>query len=315
MLILNLIIVLLLFAGLHIMKRKEVSFGKRILFGLFAGILYGAGLQAVYGLGADVIKETVSWLNVVANGYIHLLKLIVTPLILVSIITSILQLKDIRTFRTTGLTIIGILLFTTLIAAGIGAASALGYGLSAVGMSAGDAELGAAQKIETKLQGFQAASIQEQLINIIPTNVFHALTGQGQADTLSVVFLAAVIGLSILHIRQYRPESAEFLQKIVVYGQDIVMEVVEFILRITPYSVLALIAKFIATRKHHEAHFFRGRIVHGHSRDVPRASAARGHRQIQSAGLHQESLSGTFLRIHFPHERRYAAADDARAGA
>ena len=247
MLILNLIIVLLLFAGLHIMKRKEVSFGKRILFGLFAGILYGAGLQAVYGLGADVIKETVSWLNVVANGYIHLLKLIVTPLILVSIITSILQLKDIRTFRTTGLTIIGILLFTTLIAAGIGAASALGYGLSAVGMPAGDAELGAAQKIETKLQGFQAASIQEQLINIIPTNVFHALTGQGQADTLSVVFLAAVIGLSILHIRQYRPESAEFLQKIVVYGQDIVMEVVEFILRITPYSVLALIAKFIAT--------------------------------------------------------------------
>mgnify|MGYP002227040678 FL=1 len=103
-------------------------------------------------MGADVIKETVSWLNVVANGYIHLLKLIVTPLILVSIITSILQLKDIRTFRTTGLTIIGILLFTTLIAAGIGAASALGYGLSAVGMPAGDAELGAAQKIETKLQ-------------------------------------------------------------------------------------------------------------------------------------------------------------------
>ena len=90
-------------------------------------------------------------------------------------------------------------------------------------MPVGDAELGASQKIETKLDTFQAKSIQEQLTEIIPTNFFYALTGQGSSDTLSVVFLAALIGISILKIRQYKPETAEFLSKIILALQDIVM--------------------------------------------------------------------------------------------
>ncbi len=247
MVILNVLIVLALFIGLYALERKNVSFGKRILIALFAGILLGTGYQLGYGAGSSIIRDTISWLNIPANGYIRLLKLIVTPLILTSIISSILQLKDLRSFRTTGLLIIGILLSTTVIAASIGAGSALGYGLSAEGMPVGDAELGASQKIETKLDTFQAKSIQEQLTEIIPTNFFYALTGQGSSDTLSVVFLAALIGISILKIRQYKPETAEFLSKIILALQDIVMEVVDFILRITPYSILALITKFVAT--------------------------------------------------------------------
>lgn len=246
MVIVNVLIVFALFIGLYTLEKKQVSFGKRILIALFAGILLGTGYQFAYGAGSSVIRDTISWLNIPANGYIRLLKLIVTPLVLTSIISSILQLKDLRSFRTTGLLIVGILLFTTVIAASIGAGSALGYGLSAEGMPTGDAELGASQKIETKLDSFQAKSIQEQLTEIIPTNVFYALTGQGSSDTLSVVFLAVLIGISILRIRQYKPETAELLSKAILALQDIVMEVVDFILRITPYSILALITKFIA---------------------------------------------------------------------
>jgi L-cystine uptake protein TcyP (sodium:dicarboxylate symporter family) len=243
----NVFIVLILFLGLYFSEKKGISFGTRILFGLIFGILVGAGYQIFYGIKSPIIDETMTWLNLVAYGYVRLLKLVVTPLVLVSIISSILQIKDVKTFRTTGLLIIGILLFTTVIAASIGAGSALGYGLSAVGMPAGDAELGASQKIETKLTGFNAKSIQEQLIEIIPTNVFAAFSGQGSSDTLSVVFIAALIGISILKIRQYKPETAEFLTKATLAIQDIVMEFVEFILKITPYSILVLIAKFIAT--------------------------------------------------------------------
>ena len=242
----HLLVICGLFWVLYRTEKKEVSFGKRILLALLFGIGVGVAGQILYPDPA-ALKETISWLNIVAYGYVRLLKLIVTPLVLVSILSSILQIKDVKTFRTTGLYIIGILLFTTMIAAAIGAASALGYGLSAAGMPAGDAELGASQKMEGKLGGFQAKSIQEQLIEIIPTNVFYAFSGQGSADTLSVVFIAAAVGLCILKIRQYKPETAEFLAKIVGAVQDIVMEFVEFILKITPYSILVLIAKFIAS--------------------------------------------------------------------
>lgn len=247
MTLINLGVIIGLFLGLYYLKRKNLSFGKRILLSLLAGILVGIALQSVYGLDSGIIKDTVAWLNVVANAYIHLLKLIVTPLILISIISSILQLEDLKAFRTTGLKIIGLLLFTTMIAATIGAFSALGYGLSTQGLPLGEAETIASQNMTGKLSNFQAITIQEQLINIIPTNIFFAFTGQGQADTLSVVFIAVIVGISILRIRQYKPESADFLQKGVLYLGDIVMEIVDFILRITPYSVLALIAKFVAT--------------------------------------------------------------------
>lgn len=247
MVLFNLLFIILMFILLFYLERKKVSFGKRVLLALCIGIVIGTVYQMAYGIQSPIVKATLSWTNIVGNGYIRMLQLIVIPLVLVSIASSILKIKDLKTFRTTGLLIIGILLCTTVIAASVGAFSALGYNLSAVGMPVGDNEITAGQKIETKLDSFQTKPVQEQLVEIIPTNIFYAFTGQNSADTLSVVFIAALIGISILKIRQYKPDSAALLEKFILAVQDIVMEVVDFILRITPYGILALIVKFIAT--------------------------------------------------------------------
>ena len=92
MTLINLGVIIGLFLGLYYLKRKNLSFGKRILLSLLAGILVGLALQSVYGLDSGIIKDTVAWPNVFANAYIQLLKLTVTPFILISIISSILQL-------------------------------------------------------------------------------------------------------------------------------------------------------------------------------------------------------------------------------
>ena len=247
MVLLNVITVTALFVGLYLLARRGVSFGKRVLTALAIGLILGTAWQSFYGAGSEIITVTVTWLNIPANGYIHLLKLIVTPLVLISIMASILQIKDLDSFRKKGVLIIGVLLGTTLIAASVGAGSALFYGLSAEGMPAGEAELGAAQKIEGRLDTFQAKSIQDQFIDVIPTNIFYTLTGQGSSNTLSVVFLAVMLGLAILEIRRYKPEVASWLEKAVEAGNDITMVIVDFILRITPYSILALITKFVVT--------------------------------------------------------------------
>ncbi len=245
--IINIFLLLVLFYGLYAMQKKQVDFGKRVITGLAAGVVFGVGLHWIFGEASSIVKETNSWFDIVGSGYVRLLKLIVVPLVFVSITSSIIQIKDLKTFRKTGVLVIGILLFTTAIAASIGAASAIGFHLSAEGIVAGDAELGAAKKMETKLDSFQAKPIQQQLIEIIPTNIFQSMTGQGSADTLSVVFIAALLGISILKIRQYKPETAEFLTKGIQALQDIVMQVVDFVLMLTPYGVLVLITKFIST--------------------------------------------------------------------
>lgn len=243
----NLFLILLLFFGLYVMQKKQIDFNLRVITGLVAGIVLGAGLHWIFGEASPIVKQTNSWLEFAGSGYVRLLRLIVIPLILVSITSSIIQIKDLRTFRKTGLLIIGILLFTTAIAACIGAFSAISFNLSIQDIEPGEAQLGASKKIENKLDGFQAKPIQQQLIEIIPTNIFQAMTGQGSADTLSVVFIAILLGISILKIRQSQPESAEFLTKGIKAFQEIVMQVIDFVLILTPYGVFALITKLIST--------------------------------------------------------------------
>lgn len=245
--IINILAMLALVYSLYHMQRKGVNFGIRVMVGMVLGILFGGVLQSLFGGSSIIIKQSNSWFDLIGSGYVRLLKMIVMPLIIVSIISAITNIKDMKILGKAGGLIIGILLFTTAIAGLIGAGSSLAFHLSAEGLQVGEAELGAAKNVEGKLTTFQAKPIQQQLIEIIPTNPFYALTGQGSADTLSVVFFSALIGIAVLSIKQSKPQSAEFFMKVMKTANDVVMQLVDFVLLLTPYGVLALMTKFVST--------------------------------------------------------------------
>lgn len=244
--LLNILAMMGLVYILYYMQRKHVSFGKRVLTGLIFGIAFGAVLQGIYG-ASTVIMQSNTWFDIIGTGYVRLLKMIVMPLIVVSITSAITQLKDTKILGKAGGLIIGILLLTTAIAALVGIGSSLGFNLTAEGLQAGEAEIGAANKVAGKLTTFEAKPIQLQLIEIIPTNIFYAFTGQGNADTLSVVFFSALVGLVVLNIKKYKPQSADLFNKALNIANDIVMQPVDYVLLLTPYGVLALMTKFIST--------------------------------------------------------------------
>jgi L-cystine uptake protein TcyP (sodium:dicarboxylate symporter family) len=245
--IINILAMLALVYSLYYMQRKGVNFGIRVLVGMVLGILFGGVLQSLFGGSSTIIKQSNSWFDLIGSGYVRLLKMIVMPLIIVSIISAITNIKDMKILGKAGGLIIGILLFTTAIAGLIGAGSSLAFHLSAEGLQVGEAELGATKSVEGKLTAFQTKPIQQQLIEIIPTNPFYALTGQGSADTLSVVFFSALIGIAVLSIKQSKPQSAEFFMKVMKTANDVVMQLVNFVLLLTPYGVLALMTKFVST--------------------------------------------------------------------
>ncbi|KKH69610.1 hypothetical protein DU75_10205, partial [Methanosarcina mazei] len=179
---------------------------------------------------------------IIGTGYVRLLKMIVIPLIFVSITSAIINQKS-KNLGKMASTIIAILVITTAISAFIGAGTASIFDLSADGLQIGENELEASEKIENRLTEFQAKSIQEQIIEIIPTNPFYSMTGQGNSATLSVVVFAAFIGIATLGVRKKKPESAEFFTKLIVSLHDVVMRLVTLILRLTPFGVLALMTK------------------------------------------------------------------------
>lgn len=244
--IINIIVMLALVFGLSWMKKKGYSFTVRVLSALVIGILYGAVLQLIYGTSSHVVKDANTWFGIIGTGYVSLLKMIVIPLIFVSITCAIVNQKSKNLGKMAG-TIIVVLVITAGIAAAIGAGTASTIGLNASGMPAGESEIQAGKNMDAKLTDFQAKSFQDQLIQIIPTNPFYSMTGQGSNATLSVVFFAAFIGIAVIGVRNKKAESAEIFIKFLNSLNDIVMRMVTIILKLTPYGVLALMTKFVST--------------------------------------------------------------------
>ncbi|WP_425806126.1 L-cystine transporter [Desulfitobacterium sp. Sab5] len=249
--ILNILIMLALIFVFYAMQKKQYSFTVRVISALLVGILYGAVLQAVYGAASPIVKEANTWFGIVGNGYVRLLKMSVIPLVFVAITGAIINQDSRNLGKKAGMTI-AILVLTAGIAAGIGAGTANIFGLNAQGINAGETEAKAGQTIETKLKDFQAKPIQDQLVEIIPTNPFASMTGEGSNATLSVVFFAAVVGISTVGIRKKKPESAEIFTKFLNALHDVVMRMVTLILRLTPYGVLALMIRFVSTSNFRE---------------------------------------------------------------
>lgn len=244
--ILNIIVMLALVYGLAWMQKKHYSFTVRVTTALAVGILYGAILQLIYGATSPVIKDANTWFAIIGSGYVRLLKMIVIPLIFVSITCAIINQNSKNLGKMAG-TIIAVLVITAGISAGVGAGTASAFGLNAKGIQAGESEAKAGKNLETRLTDFQAKSVQDQLLEIVPTNPFYAMTGQGSNSTLSVVFFAAFIGVATVGIRKKKEESAQTFTKFLNSLHDVVMRMVTVVLRLTPYGVLALMVKFVST--------------------------------------------------------------------
>ena len=242
----NIVVMLAIVYGLSLLKKKRVSFTIRVILALVIGIVFGAILQLNYGASSDVVKQSNSWFSVMGTGYVRLLRMIVIPLIFVSITSAIIN-QDSKKLGKMATQIIVILLITTAMSAFIGASTANVFKLSADGFQIGENEQKAAENIETRLEGFNEKPIQELIVEIIPTNPFYAMTGQGSSSTLSVVVFATFVGLATIGIRKSYKESAESFTKFIKVSHDIVMRMVTMILRLTPYGVLALMTKMVST--------------------------------------------------------------------
>lgn len=247
----NIAVMLAIVYGLSLLKKKRVSFTIRVILALVIGIVFGAILQLKYGASSDVVKQSNSWFSVMGTGYVRLLRMIVIPLIFVSITSAIIN-QDSKKLGKMATQIIAILLITTAMSAFIGASTANVFKLSADGFQIGENEQKAAENMETRLEGFNEKPIQEQIVEIIPTNPFYAMTGQGGSSTLSVVVFATFVGLAAIGIRKSYKESAESFTKFIKVSHDIVMRMVTMILRLTPYGVLALMTKMVSTNNFSE---------------------------------------------------------------
>ena len=247
LIILNIAIMLALIFGLFIMQKKHLSFSKRVFTALGVGIVFGFALQFIYGPASEVVTKTIEWFNLVGGGYVKFLQMIVMPLVFISIVTAFTKLKLKNNIGKISTLILAVLIGTTAISAAIGIATAVGFDLEAVQITQGDAESARANKLEAKYGEIEGRTLPQQVLDLLPANPFLDLTGARPTSTISVVIFAAFVGIAYVGIRKKSPEQAELFAKIIDSLYAIIMRIVTLILRLTPYGVLAIMTKAVAT--------------------------------------------------------------------
>ncbi len=163
-----------------------------------------------------------------------LIKMIVVPLVMVSLITSIVRLKNLDTLKSIGIKTLGILLGTTGIAAAIGIVVAkvfnLGQGLTFPG-----AEDFVAREIPTFTQ---------VLVDMLPSNPIAAIVDN---RIIPIVIFSLFVAIALVTEDNINPTKAKPFKDFVLSAHTIVSRITQIVLKFIPYGVFALIAKAVAS--------------------------------------------------------------------
>ncbi|USD63990.1 L-cystine transporter [Vibrio sp. SCSIO 43136] len=243
----NLAVFAALLFFLSLQQRKGATLSRQVLVGLVSGSLFGLALQLIYGEGHAAIAASLDWVNVVGSGYVGLLKMIIMPLVLVSMIAAVVKLEKSGSLgKISGLTI-SVLLATTAISALIGIAVTQAFGLSAEGLTEGARETARIAVLENRIDRVSDLTIPQMLVSFIPTNPFADLTGARSTSIIAVVIFGILTGIAARKVMAEKQELESPIRTFVEAAQSIVMRLVKMIMALTPYGIAALMAKVVAT--------------------------------------------------------------------
>ena len=204
---------------------------------IFVGLILGAITGMIYGPDAAIVRP-------VGTAFIRLIKMVVIPLIFASLLVGVASLGDLRKLgRVGGKTFaFYIAYYVSAVALGLFLANTLKPG-SNIPESI-QAELKANYGETAGMQAIRVGErpgIGDVLINIIPDNPAGSFV---QANMLQVIFIAMFMGvvISLLSREKMKPVIS-FFEAI----NDIMVKIVEIVIKIAPYAVFALIASVVGT--------------------------------------------------------------------
>lgn len=212
----------------------------QILSGMVFGIIIG-----IIALQFDGAQFITYWIRPWGQIFIRLLQLIAIPLVFISLIKGVTGLKDISKFSRIGGKTVILYLCTTVVAVVIG----LGLGLLVKpGNLVNKEQVAYMQEsylsvVEEKRIVAEQAHDQGPLAfleDIVPNNIFNAASDNSRM--LQVIFFAIFFGIAALAIPKERIEPV-----IVLFDSlnDIILKMVDYIIRFAPWGIAALMAGLI----------------------------------------------------------------------
>ena len=207
----------------HIMMKKislTAQIGIALVLAVIAGILLGNH--------ADFVN---TYIKPIGTIFLNLLKFIVVPLVLFSIMAGILSMNDISKVGKLGLRALLYFMATTLFAVTLGLVvpSLLKGVLPTIHISTA----ATAETIDTP-----HLSVMDQLVNMFPNNILTPITSM---TMMQVIVIALFFGIAMVHVG----EKGEMARKVTLSFNEVVCKILEYIMALAPIGVFCMLTPVV----------------------------------------------------------------------
>ena len=204
-------------------KKKHMALAMQIFVATLLAIFAGVLLQSQADFANNFIKPF-------GTIFLNLVKFIVVPIVLFSIMCGIISMSDIRKVGVIGLKTVVFYLCTTAFAV-------------TIGLIGGNLFKGMFPVVATTDLTYEASastSFMDTLVNIFPSNFFKPLV---EGNMLQVIVMAILMGFSIILVGEKNVRVVAAFNDL----NDIFMKCMELILKLSPIGVFCLLCPIIAT--------------------------------------------------------------------
>ena len=205
-------------------QKKKLSLAVQIFIGLGLGI--AAGLIFMFLGKADF---AIAYVKPFGTIFLNLIKFIVVPIVLCSIVCGVISMQDIRKVGSIGWKTVLYYMVTT--------ACAVVIGLVFANLFKGGFQVLETTNLEYEVT--QGTKFMDTLVNIFPSNAVQPLVS---ATMLQVIIIALLFGFGII----LAGEKGEPLAKVITSLNDVSMIIMELILKLSPIGVFCLITPVVA---------------------------------------------------------------------
>ncbi|BCN26713.1 dicarboxylate/amino acid:cation symporter [Vibrio alfacsensis] len=207
--------------------KKPMSLTSRVILGMVAGILTGFAIRTLFADNGFVDAYIVNGLFEVGGQiFVASLKMLVVPLVFVSLVCGTSSLKDLSTLGRMGGKTLAFYVATTAIAI------TLALTMGTLFQPGAGADLTAASSFKSA----EAPSLGQVIINMFPTNPISAMA---EGKTLQVIVFAVLFGIAISAAGKPGERIAAFFADL----NEVIMKLVAILMHLAPYGVFFLMAK------------------------------------------------------------------------
>ena len=234
-----LLVLAVCFYIVYIMTKKKVDFGKRVMVAMGLGLVLGIGIQIFSGYPDDpstitYIAEATTWYGLFGNGFISLIRMLVIPLVMVSIIHVLINMdegvKIGRLIRNTTIVTMTMVAIAAIVGLTLGIVFGVGKGMN---VAEGTAEIK------------EISSIVVTLSNLIPANPVQAMV---DLNVIGLVIFSLFFGLGAKRMHKRYTDVIQPFYDLINALHKIIISIAMSIIKLMPYAVVPLLANTIALR-------------------------------------------------------------------